>query len=232
MLLPWSAPLPDDTALIETGFMRGQPQRPAADRVMLLCAGALVRDAAEAVALLGAHHVDIEALPARLHLRPDLTVPALRARARVAVARGYGRVAALFGDDGSGGAVAAMATEEGIVMPVLPSCASAYAGPGAAPPGPDGEALLLNDFLLRHFDRLFWHPMHLDSHPELVDVLFGPDQRLVHLAQRNDPHLDAFAIRVAVRLNRPVERRDAPVSALAATLAPLLPAPAAGVARA
>ena len=223
MLLPWADPLPDDSTLIEAGFMRPAPDHPAPERVLLLSCGALVRDAVEAIGLLGLHHVDIEALPARLHSRPDQIVPALRARARVGVARGYGRVAALFGDCGTAGGLQAMCAEEGIALLPLPVCAAVYGlGPYATPA--EG-ALLLNDFLLRHFDELLWRPMRLDDHPELVELLFLPDQPLIHLAQREDAALDAQAIRVAVRLNRPVERHDAPVSAMAATLAPLIRAP-------
>ena len=220
MLLPWADPLPDDATLIESGFMRPAPEHPAPERVLLMACGALVRDAVEALAMLGLRHVDVEALPARLHSRPGQIVPALRARARVAMARGYGRVAALFGDCGTMGALRAMCAEEGIALLPLPVCAAVY---GAGDFAGEGEgALLLNDFLLRHFDELLWHPMRLDDHPELVELLFLPDQPLVHLAQRDDPALDAQAIRVAVRLNRPVARHEAPVSAMAAALAPLV----------
>jgi hypothetical protein len=220
MLLPWDDPLPDDCVLLDSGFMRGPPEHPAPERVLMLCCGALVRDATAALELLEARHVDVEALPAVLHSRPERIVAALRARARVAIARGYATVTALFGDCGLHGTLAAMCAEEGIVLLPLPVCTAAYAPPELVPDFTG--ALLLNDFLLRHFDRLFWRPMRLDDHPELVDLLFTPGQRLIHLAQQQDAGLDALAIRLAVRLNRPVERHDAPVSALAASIARLL----------
>lgn len=227
MLLPWPDPLPNDAVLLQTGFMRGPPVRPAPERVLLLCCGALVRPATAALAALGAAHVDVEALPARLHSRPEQILPTLRARARVGVARGYGRVAALFGDCGTNGGLAALCAEEGVALLALPVCAAIHAPPGLADTL-DG-ALVLNDFLLRHFDALFWRPMRLDEHPELVELLFAPDQRLVHLAQMPDRALDALAIRVAVRLNRPVERYETPASAFAANLLPLVGAPMAGL---
>jgi hypothetical protein len=226
MPLPWSDPLPDDSVLLQTGFMRDMPEHPAPERVLLLCCGALVRDAVAALAILGAHHVDVEALPARLHSRPEQILPALRARARVGTARGYGLVAALFGDCGTQGGLAAVCAEEGIALLALPVCAAVYASPLLAPTL--AGALVLNDFLLRHFDALLWRPMRLDEHPELVELLFAPDQRLIHLAQAPDPALDALAIRVAVRLNRPVERHDAPASIMAANLAPLVAPPMSG----
>lgn len=221
MLLPWDAPdLPDDDTLLETGFMRPPPLRPAPERTMILACGALARDAVAAVHAIRAGFVDIEALPARLHTRPERIPAALRARARVAFARGYGRVAALFGDCGSAGAIAALCAEEGIALLKAPHCPALY-----APDLDMDDALPLTDFLLRHFDRLTWQPMRLDRHPDLVDILFAPYERIIHLAQRPDPVLDALAIRVAVRLNRPVERIDAPPDDLAAAMATLIGTP-------
>lgn len=219
MILPWQADLPPDAVLLSEGFMRPVPDRPAATRAMLLACGALARDAVATVAAMGWGHVDIEALPARLHARPDRIPAALRARARVAQARGYARVAALFGDCGSDGAIASVCAEESIAMLRVPHCAALYA-PETADAG--GSALVLTDFLLRHFDAMVWQPMQLERHPELVDVLFAAHERILHVAQRPDDGLDRLAIRLAVRLARPVERMDGPADALAAPLAALV----------
>ena len=216
----WSDAEPDDATLIEHGVMAAAPGVPAADRVMVLACGAVAREVARFVAAAGLDHVDIEALPARLHARSDAIPAALRARARVAFARGYGGVAAVFGDCGTAGAIASLCREEDIAHADLPTCA-AFFDPGDSA----GDGLLLTDFLVRHFDRLFWRAMRLDLSPELIDVLFAHHDRIVHLAQREDAALDALAIRVAVRLNLPIERRDAPVSGLARHLAPLLASP-------
>lgn len=227
MLLPWPDPLPGDEVLLDTGFMRRPPEHPAPERVLLLCCGALVRDATEALALLGARHVDLEALPARLHSRPEHIMPALRARARVGFARGYGKVAALFGDCGTHGGLAAMCAEEGVALMAMPVCAAIYAPPALA--ASLRGALLLNDFLLRHFDTLLWQPLRLEEHPELVDLLFEPDQRLVHLAQTADATLDALAIRIAVRLNRPIERHDGSTAVMADNIKALVAKPGKGL---
>lgn len=216
----WTDEEPDDITLIERGVMADAPDGPAADRVMVLACGAIAREVALFASAAGLDHVDIEALPARLHARSDAIPAALRARARVAFARGYGRVAAVFGDCGTGGAIAALCREEGIAHAALPTCAAFLDRADAG-----GDGLLLTDFLVRHFDRLFWRAMRLDLSPELIDVLFAHHDRIVHLAQREDAALDAYAIRVAVLLNLPIERRDAPVTDLARHLGPLLENP-------
>lgn len=220
MRRPWTDAEPDDATLIEHGLMLDAPDGPAPDRVMVIACGTVAREIAAHAAAAGLDHVDVEALPARLHARSDAIPAALRARARVAFARGYGRVVAAFGDCGSGGAIEALCREEGIAHLALPSCAALFGDEAA-----DGDSLLLTDFLVRHFDRLFWRAMGLDHSPDLIEVLFSHHDRIVHLAQRQDATLDALAIRIAVRLNLPIERRDAPPRVLARHLSPLLDLP-------
>jgi hypothetical protein len=221
--LPWDdRALPAEPVLLHEGLMRAAPPRSVPDRVMLIACGALAADAGACLAAQGWSHVDIECLPARLHIRPDRLAPGIRARARVATARGYGRVAALFGDCGSGGAIEAVCRDEGIAVALLPHCGAMYDRrlAGAAP-GEHG-VFYLTDFMLRHFEALIWQPMRLDRDAELIDLLFSTYERIVHLAQHDDPALDAAAVRVAVRLNLPLEKRHAPPHRLLPVLEPLV----------
>ena len=58
----------------------------------------------------------------------------------------------------------------------------------------------LTDFLVRHFDRIVWHGLGLDRHPELRTAYFGNYTRLVYLAQTDDEDLRAQATEAAQRL--------------------------------
>ena len=47
----------------------------------------------------------------------------------------------------------------------------------------------LTDFLARHFESLVVRPFKLDTHPELLPMMFGNYTRLIYLAQTDDPAL-------------------------------------------
>ena len=77
----------------------------------------------------------------------------------------------------------------------------------------------LTDFLARNFDRLVIKGLGLDRHPELRDQYFGNYQRLVYLAQTDDPALTVTARRAARRLGLRYERRRTGYGELATTIA-------------
>ena len=90
-----------------------------------------------------------------------------------------------------------------------PHCYSFFDGNAVFAARGDAEmrAFYLTDFLVRQFDAFVWRPMGLDRHPELRDMIFGNYERLVYLAQTDDPALDAEAERCAARLGLAYERR-------------------------
>ena len=61
--------------------------------------------------------------------------------------------------------------------------------------------------------------MGFDRYPELVPVMFGNYEKLVYLAQTDDPALDAKAEEAAKRLGLGYERRFTGYGDLAAALA-------------
>ncbi|MFN3615446.1 MAG: DUF1638 domain-containing protein, partial [Rubrimonas sp.] len=162
--------VPSEDALMRTGLMLEPPDGPAEGRVMMIACGALARELAALRRLNGWDAVDIECLPARLHNRPERLPEALRARARVARARGYGRIVAVFGACGAGGHIAAVCAEEGVETIAGAHCFSIFAGEGVEA---ETGALHLTDFLVRQFDAMFWKGLGLDRHPELIEMLFG-----------------------------------------------------------
>ncbi|MEE3098939.1 MAG: DUF1638 domain-containing protein, partial [Pseudomonadota bacterium] len=150
----------------------------------------------------------LRCLPAKLHLRPDL-IPDEVARA-VAEERAAGREpAVVYADCGTGGLLAARCAALGVEMIPGPHCYSFFDGNAVFEARGDAEmtAFYLTDFLVRQFDAFVWRPMGLDRRPELRDLMFGNYDRLVHLAQVDDPELDRLGREAAARLGLLHERR-------------------------
>jgi len=200
---------PDDATLTERGLMAPPPQGLATDRVMLIACGALAREVLAIVALNGWTHLDLECLPASLHNHPDRIPEAVRLKARAARARGYGAVMALYADCGAGGRLDAVCAEEGIERIPGPHCYAFFDGQEAFAARAEAEigAFYLTDFLARQFDALVWRGLGLDRHPELHEMYFAHYDRLVYLAQTDDPALSEKAQGAARRLGLDYERR-------------------------
>ena len=159
-------------------------------RVLVVGCGALAR---ELVALTkDLPNVDITCLPATLHNRPGGIPAAVRERIRRRRA-GYDRVFVAYADCGTGGLLDPVIAEEGVERLAGAHCYEFYAtSPEFAKLVEDETAtFFLTDFLARNFDRLGIKGLGLDRHPELRDQYFGNYQRLVYLAQTDDPALSA-----------------------------------------
>lgn len=188
---------------------------------MLIACGALAREILALRALNGWSHLDLECLPAKLHNRPDRIPEAVRARARAARARGYGRVIAVYADCGTGGRLDAVCAEEGIERIAGPHCYAFFDGLEKFESRADTEigAFYLTDFLARQFDALVWRGLGIDRHPELLEMYFAHYDTLVYLAQTDDPDLDARAARAAKALGLDYVRRFTGYGGLAEALA-------------
>ena len=170
----------------------------------------------------GWDHLDLQCLPAKLHLWPDRIPAAVEAAVLEARPR-YGRIFVAYADCGTGGLLAARCAALGVEMIAGPHCYSFFDGNAefAARGDAEMQAFYLTDFLVRQFDAFVWRPMGLDRHPELRDMLFGNYEALIYLAQTDDPALDAEAARCASRLGLRYQRRLTGYGDLAAALAPL-----------
>jgi len=187
-------------------------------RVLVVGCGALAR---ELVALTrDLPNVDITCLPATLHNRPGGIPAAVRERIRRRRA-GYDRVFVAYADCGTGGLLDPVIAEEGVERLAGAHCYEFYAtSPEFAKLVEDEPAtFFLTDFLARNFDRLVIKGLGLDRHPELRDQYFGNYERLVFLAQTDDPALSAAARRAARRLGLRYEQRRTGYGRLATTIA-------------
>jgi hypothetical protein len=195
--------LPDDGTLARDGLA---PSR--GGRVLLLACGALAREIVALRRMNGWDHLDLACLPANLHLWPD-RIPDAVAEAVARHRDSYESVFVVYADCGTGGRLAARCAELGVEMVAGPHCYSFFEGNEAFAAHAETEftAFYLTDFLVRQFDAFVWRPMGLDRHPGLRDTYFAHYDRLVYLAQTEDPALDARAAKAAERLGLTYERR-------------------------
>ena len=148
-------------------------------------------------------------LPAILHNRPTDIPDAVRKRldrARDA----YDRILLGYADCGTAGELREIAEQEGIEMLPGAHCYQFFAGEQAFDEmhGDDPTAFYLTDYLVKHFDRIILEGLGIDAHPELRDLYFGNYTTMIHLAQTDDPELDARARACAERLGLAHQRID------------------------
>ena len=204
----------DDSTLSETGLPPAH-----AGRILLIACGALAHEILALKAANGWAHMDLQCLPAKLHLWPDKIIPAMEEA--VAEARdSYDTIFVVYADCGTGGQLRAACDRLGIEMVEGPHCYSFFEGNAKFAAGAEEEfsAFYLTDFLVRQFDAFVWKPMGLDRHPELRDMYFGNYTKLVYQAQLDDPALDVKAQDCARRLGLAYERRLTGYGDLAVTL--------------
>jgi hypothetical protein len=180
----------------------------ASGRVLLIACGALAREILAIRDANGWDHLDLQCLPADLHLRPERIPDAVEACVAAHRAE-YDRVFVVYADCGTGGLLAARCAALGVEMVEGPHCYAFFTGNDLFATWTETEitAFYLTDFLVRQFDAFVWRPMGFDRHPELIQMMFGNYEKLVYLAQTDDPALNAAAERAAARLGLSYERR-------------------------
>lgn len=205
---------PDDITLTEQGLAPGH-----GGRILLIACGALAHEVLALIRINGWTHLDLQCLPANLHLWPDRIPDAVAAAVAEHRAR-YASVFVLYADCGTGGLLQRRCAQLGVEMIEGPHCYSFFEGNAVFAEKAETEftAFYLTDFLVRQFDAFVWRPMGLDRHPELRDMYFGNYTTLIYQAQTDDAALDAKARDCAARLGLAYERRFTGYGDLATTL--------------
>ncbi len=193
---PQEADLPAPEALVTT---RANPDGPA----LVLACGAIAN---ELIALRrqlpgGDDAFVLQCLPAELHNRPGQIAP--RVDAFLSEHRHkYSRVLLGYGDCGTGGALdKVLERHEASRLPHA-HCYEFFATTALFERISEAEigSFFVTDFLVRHFERLVWQGLGLDTQPNLLDTYFGHYRDLVYLAQTDTPMLRELARDAADRL--------------------------------
>jgi Protein of unknown function (DUF1638) len=178
------------------------------ERLLVLACGALAREMLAVVRANRWEHVDVQCLPAKLHVTPD-RIPAAVDAALTEAAGRYDRVFVGYADCGTAGALDPVLERHRAERLPGAHCYAVYAGLDEWDALQEEEpgTYYLTDFLVEHFDSLVVRPLGLDRHPELRDDIFGNYRRVLYLAQRDDRSLLERARRCAATLGLAFERR-------------------------
>ncbi len=183
-------------------------ERPEQRRVLVIGCGAMARELTEIVRRNGLVGVDVTCLPARYHNTPQLIPRAVEERLSSA-GTAYDEVFVAYGDCGTGGMLDRVLESHGVERLQGAHCYEFLAGAAVFNQLHEAQpaTFYLTDFLVRHFDRLVWTGLGLDRWPQLLADYFGNYERVVYLAQTDDPALTRKAAEAADRLGLAFELR-------------------------
>jgi hypothetical protein len=200
---------------------RSRPGLPGQTLAVIAC-GALAGHVRDIAAQRG-WAVEIHALPAPLHNRPERIAPAVADLARDLRGRGL-RVVLGYADCGTYGALDELCATLRIERLHGLHCYDVLGGADRVRALLEREpgTYLLTDYLVRSFERTVLAALGLDQHPQLWADYFGHYRRLVWLAQARDATLDRRAEAIAARFALPLRIIDVGTSGLERELAALL----------
>ena len=192
-----------------------------ADRLLVIGCGMIAREVLAVKEQLRLDHLELTCLPAEFHFHPDRIAPAMDKAIVEAKAEGYKKIFVGYADCGTGGMLDRICEKHGVERMAGPHCFAFYQGLDAYAKvaGDDMMSFYMTDFLCRQFDAFFMKPLGLDKHPELVEDYFGNYEKLIYLAQTDDPELDKVAENAARLLGLVYERRATGYGDLPAGLA-------------
>jgi hypothetical protein len=180
------------------------------DRLLVIACGMIAREVLAVKEQLGLDHLDLTCLPAEFHFYPDRIAPAMDKAIEKAKADGYTNIFVGYADCGTGGLLDRVCEKHGVERMAGPHCFAFYQGMEAYAKIADDDMMsfYMTDFLCRQFDAFFMKPLGLDRHPELIKDYFGNYEKLVYIAQTDDPELDKVAEKAAKMLGLASERRS------------------------
>ncbi len=184
-------------------------ERAGPQKVLVIACGMLAREVLAVKERLGLAHLDLTCLPAELHFHPDRIPAAIDRAIEKAKAEGYQNIFIGYADCGTGGLLDRVLEKHGVARMAGPHCFAFYQGEAAFAAVADADitAFYMTDFLCRQFDAFFVKPLGLDRHPELARDFFANYEKVVYLAQTEDPELEKVAIRAAQMLGLAYEKR-------------------------
>ncbi|WP_323010895.1 DUF1638 domain-containing protein [Paracoccus sp. (in: a-proteobacteria)] len=184
-------------------------QRTTPEKVLVIACGMLAREILAVKLALGLIHLDLQCLPASLHFHPARIPGAVDAAVGEARKAGYEHIFIGYADCGTGGLLDKVLEKHGVARLEGPHCFAVYQGAEAfaAVAEADTTSFYMTDFLCRQFDAFFIRPLGLDRHPELARDFFANYQKVVYLAQTENPRLELVARNAAAMLELDYEKR-------------------------
>jgi hypothetical protein len=192
-----------------TPKITGTERNGKSERLLVIACGMLAREILAVKDELKLDHLDLTCLPAEFHFYPDRIAPAMDKAITAAKADGYKNIFIGYADCGTGGHLDGVCEKHGVERMAGPHCFAFYQRMDAYRKIADDDMMsfYMTDFLCRQFDAFFMKPLGLDKHPELIEDYFGNYEKLIYLAQTNDPELDKVAEAAAKLLGLTYERR-------------------------
>lgn len=184
-------------------------KRPYAEKVLVIACGMIAREVLAVKERLGIDHIDLTCLPAEYHYKPDRIAPAMDAAIEKARAEGYRHIFAGYADCGTGGMLDKVLAKHGVERMPGPHCFAFYQGMSNFEKVAEDDMMsfYMTDFLCRQFEAFFIKPLGLDKHPELAKDFFGNYEKVIYLAQTDDPELEKVAVNAARMLGLGYEKR-------------------------
>ncbi|MFT5507545.1 MAG: hypothetical protein ACI89J_000609 [Hyphomicrobiaceae bacterium] len=190
----------------------------ASPRSLIIACGALVREIRD---VLGANRlagIDIAAIPALYHNRPEKIAPAVAERIAAAGDR-YEHIFVAYAECGTKGDLDRVIEAAGAERLPGTHCYAFFSGVDAfAARDDDITSFFLTDFLVRQFDSLIMKGLGIAKHPELRDMYFGNYKKVVYISQIATPDLIAKAELAADKLGLAFEHRPVGYGDLAISL--------------
>jgi hypothetical protein len=184
-------------------------KRPYAEKVLVIACGMIAREVLAVKERLGLDHIDLTCLPAEYHYKPDRIAPAMDAAIEKARAEGYRHIFAGYADCGTGGMLDKVLAKHGVERMPGPHCFAFYQGMSNFEKVAEDDMMsfYMTDFLCRQFEAFFIKPLGLDKHPELAKDFFGNYEKVIYLAQTDDPELEKVAVNADRMLGLEYEKR-------------------------
>ncbi|WP_367718660.1 DUF1638 domain-containing protein [Nitratireductor sp. GISD-1A_MAKvit] len=185
-------------------------ERAKHEKVLVIACGMIAREILALREMNGLDHLELTCLPAEFHYRPDRIAPALDGAITKARSEGYRNIFVGYANCGTGGALDRICQKHAVARIDGPHCFAFYQGLAAFEKTAEDDMLsfYMTDFLCRQFDAFFMKPLGLDRHPELIQDFFGNYEKLVYLAQTDDPRLETVAQEAAKLLGLVYEKRQ------------------------
>ena len=175
--------------------------------ILVITCAAIAREVNEIKKLGQWSQMDLQAITADLHARPEKIAPAVAEK--IDAARGkYEHIFVAYGDCGTSGELDRVLKERGVKRLPGAHCYDFLAGRDSFEQMQEDEpgTFYLTDFLTQHFQRLVIEILGIDRHPELLEMYFGNYTRLIYLAQTDSPELTELARDAAGQLGLRFER--------------------------